>query len=815
MAVPKQKSSPSSFPSRKVQPKQPRASKQVPETQRQPKPSSLSKQKAQPTAQEKSKKEEIAQADLPVCQPAEGSFAWNFDNSPIMEMVKQMSRLDCAEMVFDESVKTVLSKRVYAWTQDPISLPKARRMFELALESNGLVLMRVPTPSKNRRRLYTITKRDDATRMASPVYGDDDRLPSGKQMVTVVLELKHLSGSTVRSALRSLLSRAGSIHLVGDGFVVLVDGASNILRIKEVLAEIDVPGVSDQAHMIELSYAEAEDVQKKLEQIFDVESDHSPARRAHARNKAKSPGVNDGSGDDFSIQKIIADERTNRLMIIASKKGFERIKEVVAMLDKPPADGFSQDEIHVYHVKHGDAEKIAKSLEKVVRSGGSSSSKRTTGAPRPPMPTGEVFEGEVRVSADESTNSLLIVASSKDYRAIRGVIDRLDKKRLQVHIEATIMDILLNDGNEFGLNVFGGFPVPGGGFGVAGNPGGQTLAKSTATALAQGNDAGSALAMGNFISTLGVMGPSDLSIPGTSISVPSFGAVLHAVQTMTNVDVLATPTVTVLNNEKADMSVGSRIPVSEGTISLGASSSASNLGIPLNQINYHDAKLELFVTPHVNEDGQVRMEIEQKVSDLGGQISVGKDETRPSFDTKSVKTVVVSKDQQTLVIGGLISSKTTIVEAGVPILSQIPLLGLLFKKKEKRVQKRNLVLVLTPYVIQNDGDYQKLLHRKMREREEFSRMMLGRKAAPHNPYISYDEKLGPLQKTMQQVHRELQKVENGGPGTQDETIIRDGVERSGALLENKKPSQPTSESVQENVPVTQSEQDQEETSGQT
>ena len=764
------------------------------------------KRKVKLDLQEKLKKEKIAQAELPVCQPAQGSFAWNFDNSPMMEMVKQMSRLDCAEMVFNESVKSVLSKRVHAWTHAPISLPKARRMFELALESHGLVLMRVPTSNKDRRRLYTITKRDDATRLASPVYGDDDRLPSGKQMVTSVLELKHLSGSTVRSALRSLLSRAGSIHLVGDGFVVLVDGASNILRIKEVLLEIDVPGVSDQAHMIELSYAEAEDVQRKLEEIFDVDSDHSPARRAHVRNKTKPAGTSEGSGEDFSIQKIIADERTNRLMIIASKKGFERIKEVVAMIDKPPADGFSQDEIHVYHVKHGDAEKIAKSLEKVVRSGGASRSKRSAGTPRPPTPTGEVFEGDVRVSADDSTNSLLIVASAKDYRAIKGVIERLDKKRLQVHIEATIMDILLNDGNEFGLNVFGGFPVPGGGFGIAGNPGGQALAKGTATALAQGNDAGAALAMGNFISTLGIMGPSNISIPGTSISVPSFGAVLQAVQTMSNVDVLATPTVTVLNNEKADMSVGSRIPVSEGTISLGASSSASSLGIPLNQINYHDAKLELFVTPHVNEDGEVRMEIEQKVSDLGGQVSVGKDETRPSFDTKSVKTVVVSRDQQTLVIGGLISSKTEIVESGVPILSQIPLLGLLFKKKEKRVSKRNLVLILTPYVINNDGDYQKLLHRKMREREEFSRMMLGRKATPHNPYISYDEKLGPLQKTMQQLHQELQKVENGGPGTQDETIIQNGLERN---------PQPTPESVQKNLPVSQSRQDQEETSGQT
>ncbi|MEM7495102.1 MAG: type II secretion system secretin GspD [Myxococcota bacterium] len=715
-----------------------------------------------------SQTDDITRVPLPTCKPVEGKFAWSLKGVSLKEVADQISNITCKRFISLEGVKNALAKKVELTGELNVDADQAWSIFLAMLQSNGVGLVhvnRVKNKGGERYDVYRFEKRDDIARQPTRVYTDGRVPPVSEETATVVYELKHATKDTTRSTLRSLMSRTGTISASGDDFLILVDSSANLRRILRILKEIDVPGASDMVHTINLEYAEASDLQKKLTEIFELGSKRNMARRSHIR-----PGSDGGGGDDFSIQKIIADDRANRLLVVASDKGLQRVKETVKLLDTPPSEGFSQDEIHVYRVKHGDAKKIHETVSRLVQE---SSRKRSSSGSNDQANKGEVFEGEVRMAADEGTNALVIIASPKDYRSVRRMLNRLDEERVQVHIEAVIMDISINDNNEFGLNVFGAFPTPGIGnsLSVAGNPGGLEMGQGAIASLVKDTSAGSAAALGNFIGTLGVMGPG-VTVPGTSIQVPSFGAVLKAVQTQGSVDVLSTPSVMTLNNKKAELSTGKRVPVSTGTISLGsASKAAESLGIPLNQIRYQDAKLKVLVTPHVSDDDQVRLEIEQDVTDLGAKQVIGGQEHQ-IFDTKQVKTVVLARDQQTVIIGGLISTKTTMTENKVPLLGDIPLLGWLFKGRKKEKRKRNLVLALTVTVVRTDADHQKIYHRKMREREEFARMQLGRKSQPYNPYINYEQKLGPLQQASFQLTHEMLRVENGGPGLPNETVIQ-------------------------------------------
>ncbi len=714
------------------------------------------------------KADDITHVPLSTCRPVEGKFAWSLKGIPLKEVADQISNITCKRFISLEGVKNALAKKVELMGELNVDADQAWSIFLSMLESNGVGLIhitRVKNKGGERYDVYRFEKRDNIARQPTRVYTDGKIPPLSEETVTVVYELKHATKDTTRSTLRSLMGRTGTISASGDDFLIMVDTSANLRRILRILEDIDVPGGSDMVHTIKLEYAEASDIQKKLMEIFDLNSKKNTSRRFHIR-----PGSDSGGDDGFSIQKIIADDRGNRLLVVASERGLQRVKETVKLLDTPPSEGFCQDEIHVYRVKHGDAKKIHETVSKLVQE---SSRKRSSSGSSDHSNKGEVFEGEVRMAADEGTNALVIIASHKDYRSVRRMLDRLDEKRVQVHIEAVIMDISINDNNEFGLNVFGAFPTPGIGnsLSVAGNPGGLDLGTNAIASLVKDTSAGSAAALGNFIGTLGIMGPG-VTVPGTSIQVPSFGAVLKAVQTQGSVDVLSTPSVMTLNNKKAEISTGKRVPVSTGTISLGSGSKvAESLGIPLNQIRFQDAKLKVLVTPHVSDNDQVRLEIEQDVTDLGAKQIIGGQEHQ-IFDTKHVKTVVLARDQQTVIIGGLINTKTTMTESKVPLLGDIPLLGWLFKSRKKTKQKRNMVLAITVTIIRTDVDHQKIYHRKMREREEFARMQLGRKAQPHNPYTNYEQKLGPLQKASFQLTHEMLRVENGGPGLPDEIVIQ-------------------------------------------
>ncbi len=299
----------------------------------------------------------------------------------------------------------------------------------------------------------------------------------------------------------------------------------------------------------------------------------------------------------------------------------------------------------------------------------------------------------------------------------------------------------------------------------------ETLKSTVATAgtanlSALGSNSLGALAvLGNFLQggVAGIVGPK---IQGTEIG---FGAVLQAVSSNSNVDVLSTPYLLTTDNQQAEMSVGEKVPVVRGASTVGGGV-AGGLGVPIQNVSYEDVKLTFKITPHVGADNNVRLEVEQEVNELGQQIKIlNQDQYR--IRTKSAKTTLVLKDQQTGVIGGLIHHRSSTFDDKVPFLGDIPILGWLFKKRTVDKDARSLALVLTVYIIKNEDDYRKIVERKLKEREEFARLYYGGKIKNYNPHIDYSKKTGPMSSLLLSVDHEMHKSENGGPGDGNEVVI--------------------------------------------
>jgi general secretion pathway protein D len=335
----------------------------------------------------------------------------------------------------------------------------------------------------------------------------------------------------------------------------------------------------------------------------------------------------------------------------------------------------------------------------------------------------DVSDGEIGVACDEATNSLLTTSSLRDYARLRNVIDKLDQPRRQVFIEAVIMDVNIDHNRDLGLGFHGGATAALGG-------GGDTL-------FFGGNNAQQSLSgiPGNLEAlAFGVRGPdiegtSNLGLGLPGVSIPGFGITLHALAQSGDSNVLATPHLLATDNITAEINIGQNIPlqtnIGGGLGSLaglagGAAGALGGLGGLLGGGGFSaprtDVGIKLKITPHINDSDQVRMELTEEFSDAGSPIgALG----AVPINKRTATTTVIVRDQQTVVIGGLVREGTINGETKVPILGDIPVLGALFRQTQKKTQKTNLLLILTPHIVRNQNDLRAIFERKMQERQEF------------------------------------------------------------------------------------------------
>jgi general secretion pathway protein D len=766
--------------------------------------------------------------NLQKCRPQSGMISFNFDKAPIQDVLDQIARIRCMNFILSDQVKGKNDITIVSRT--PVSVSAAYAAFLSALEANGMSL--VPAGA-----YWKVIERKDAAKAPLPLYeispdgtlkkmtpkeGRMGDFPNSDAHVTLLYEIRYANKDQVQALIRNLMTKNADLQAPGGNLLILSDSGSNILRILEVLDRIDLAGSSNQLNVITPDYADVASIQSKLNEIYGVGSDKSgsPAAAAASKKKKKATpppeapaggeeSVDEDSDDitEVSIAKIIADERTNKLIVICSAKAFEKVLEVVRILDQPPTDQGGGVRMWVVPLANADAQKAASTLSSLAQSGGSAASKTANAKAGAKAKEAEkaaaLFEGDVKITADETTNSLVIVASARDFRALRGVIDQLDVRRPQVFVEAAILEIALNQNRQVGLSAYGSTPVQvpiegtsGTGIVTFANEGGKSIFASGAKvasgiALLQqlGNraDATSAQLGLDLVNTLSssiglfsFTGPAItlISDPNTGdplVSFPSVGAVVNLLQGNSNVDILSTPYVMTTDNEKAEISVGDRVPVVKGVA--GGAGGALGLGA-ISNVAYEDIKLKFSITPHVNADNEVRVELEQEVSDIAGQVTIPNGGQQPIIASRTVKSVIVTGDQRTVVIGGLMQDKKSDSESKVPFFGDIPVIGWLFKNWSDTTKKTNLVLLLTPYIVRNEEDMRKIYDLKMGERQAFIDAYFT-EARRYDPYVNYDRKVGPLAKLVQAMELEMKRIENGGPGLEGEMVVGPGAEGFG------------------------------------
>jgi general secretion pathway protein D len=525
------------------------------------------------------------------------------------------------------------------------------------------------------------------------------------EFITRLVPLQYLESAEVVPLVTPLVSKDGMVSAFGSSNTLLIiDSRANIDRIVEILGEVDSMGVSGILRVYPLNFAVAADVAKTLSSIY---LEGAPAVAAPGARGQRVGLIRPSRG---IAVKFLPDPRTNSLIVHAGQEMHDDVADLLKKIDVPASAGSGR--ISVYYLENADAEEVSKVL--------ASLSKERTGVPAPapgarpaPLPaTGAAvvsaeLEGGVKVTADKATNALIIVASVNDYETLVGVIRKLDIRRRQVFVEAAILEINIDKALDLGVEWRGAAQVGGGNDGAV--IGGtnfdfQGNINNLFTSLATGNPL---IFPGTGLIGAGIGG--SVTLPdGTKI--PAIAAVLRAAQTHNNLNVLSSPHLLTQNNKEAEIIVGENVP-----FITSQSRDSTNLANVINTVERKDVGITLRITPHIHESEYVSMDIYQESSALKDSTLLQTSEVGPTTTKRSAKTTVLVKSGDTMIIGGMMQETVTRNQSKVPLLGDIPLLGHLFKFTSNSKRKTNLVILLTPHIIQEPGEVSRSLEERQRK----------------------------------------------------------------------------------------------------
>ena len=597
----------------------------------------------------------------------------DFDNVEIGVLVKFVSELTGKNFLIDDKVKgkvTIVSPK-------KIPVDDVYKVFLSVLEINGFTVVPsgnmikiIPSAAAREKGLETRTKKD-------PPLQED-------RMVTQIMPLERANPDEVKRILDPITPKTGSVlSYPPAGMLIITDYLSNIKRIQEIVTALDVEGAGDQISYIPLQNASASEVVKSLNTIFT----QSPIR-----------------GKAATSLKAVADSRTNSIILMASGAETENVRKLIAFMDKDVPRGESN--IQVYRLQNSVAEDLAKVLTSILKEGGAASGTAAAAGAKTAPTT--VVSKNVQIVPDKATNTLVVMAEREDYKIIENIIKQLDIPRPMVYIEALIMEVNANKDFKLGVEWRGitehgsidGKPTAAfagsGGTGPSGTGSYNILDGLLTTA--------GGVTTGVFPSgfSMGLVG-AGIKIGG--VTFPSIGAVIQAYKTDSEVSILSTPQIMTLDNEEAEINVGSNVPY---LTRQDSTASTTTNAVNYNTYEYKDVGVILNITPHINEENFVRLKISQQVT----KVTSGADKATPTTLKRTAKTTVVVKDSETVVIGGLVGDSTDDGITGVPLLGDIPLLGWLFKAKTVKREKTNLYVFLTPHIVRTQKDAASLYQSK-------------------------------------------------------------------------------------------------------
>jgi general secretion pathway protein D len=615
------------------------------------------------------------------------SFKVNFPGDELLDVVDWISKRTCYNFILSTNIRaqkiTILSERA-------VNLRQIYQAFLSVLEVSNITVVREGNFMK---LVVSQTAAQESIRTYTKGPFKHANL---SEMVTYLVRVQYIDINNLANVLNQLSPAAGRrITLPQSGVIILIDYANNIHRLLKIIKALDVEEAEerDRMFLMQVENGQAPEIVQKVQAIFQIMNlTQSRALRLQGRPV----------DDTHRLSKILADDRTNRIILVGSYKAYLNAANLIKKLDLPMVDGGM---IRVHHLRYAKAEEIAQTLSQLATGAG----------PRPQVarPVGaqstELFQGEIRISADKSTNSLVIVSNQRDFDSLMRVIQQLDVRRKQVFVETVILEVSMDKSREIGAAFHGGA--------IAGsdtqNPDvalfGTNLGGLNSLILDPAALMGLALGLRGpeIPNTSGLLGPN---VPG----IPSFGVILRAIQTNSDVDLLSSPHILTTANEEASIQVGQNVPFIAGT---SFSSAGLGMSFPVRNIQRQDVALTLKIKPQINAGDRIRLELDLEITEIAAQDP----ELGPTTTKRQVKTTVRVRDNQTVVIGGLMRDRVSEGVSKVPFLGDIPLIGSLFRVKSRKIEKRNLLIFLTPHIILHPVDFQRIFHEKMRERQQFLR----------------------------------------------------------------------------------------------
>jgi general secretion pathway protein D len=669
----------------------------------------------------------------------------DFQDVEIGVLVKFISEITGKNFILDEKVRG----KVTVISPTKISIEEAYRVFQSILEVKGFTTLPAGPVTK-------IVPVREARESGAPL---STKPPSGDQFITQLVPLAFIDSSTLIPILQPMVSKDGLVTAYEPAnTIVLIDTSSNIERLLAIISELDIELPERGIEILRLENAYAGNVAQTLQQVLEAQSERASAKPGAAPAAGK-PAPPPSAAPGTPGFKIIADERTNSVIALANPAQMRVIRSLVKDLDKK-LEGVSK--IQVYKLQYANASEMVEVLSELISGGGGggpvggafgtrsgTSSRRSTrqqqqerqsifsrsasslgtpgstfnrplgGAVGPGGTQGQTapssatggggeFVGEVRVTADPYTNSLLISAGPQDYDVLKRVIQQLDVPRRQVFVEAIILEIALNKSKQLGFEYQGGADLGDGALGL-----GRLNLKNINPSLTTPQSISGLV--------LAAVSNQTITLPdGTTV--PAQVALFTALESDTDVNILSAPNILTSDNQEAEILVGQNIP-----FIASRATDQTNLSNTFATVDRQDVGITLRITPQISQGDVVRLDLYEEVSAVVPNPPVDPNIAGPTTTVRSASTTIVARDGHTVVLGGLISDATANAVSKIPYVGDIPVLGNLFKFNDDRRDKINLLIFLTPRVVHDDVELQEF---SVDQRDRFKKYLQQQKTGP-------------------------------------------------------------------------------------
>lgn len=594
----------------------------------------------------------------------------NFKNTEITEFINIVGKNLKRTIIVDPNVRGKITVRSY----DMLNEQQYYQFFLNVLEVYDFAVVEMPNG------ILKVKRSKDAKSSNIPVVESEGY--NGDEMITRVIPVYNVPVRELAPILRQLNDQTGGGNVVAHdpSNVMMITGRAAVVnRLVEIIERVDQAGDED-VEVVKLKYASASELVRIIESINNTQGKQSASGK--------------------STPRVVADDRTNSVIVSGDVKGRQRLINLIERMDQELE---TSGNTRVKFLNYAKAENLVKVLQGVsagIQSeaqGGSNTQQRRGSSNR-----------EISIDADEESNALVITAEPDVLRSLLEVVNQLDIRRAQVMVEAIIVEVFEGDGVTLGVQIvsedgggtqFTNGVVGAGSLGVA-----LREAEDVITTVTNISNDGTPVEttdtrQGNLGPLSALLGGANGLIAGVIEN--GWGAVVQAVSTDTNSNILATPHLTTLDNEEAFFIVGQEVPIITGT------STGSNNSNPFQTVDRQEIGIKLKVTPQINEGTAVQLTIEQEVSSVSGATSVD-----ISINKREIKTTVIVDDGGTIVLGGLIDEDVQESVSKVPLLGDIPIIGHLFKTTTTSKRKRNLMVFLRPTIVRDDVVMNDISHRK-------------------------------------------------------------------------------------------------------